>query len=445
MTPVQSDDASLGRRLFRMTWPMLFGVLSLMSYQLVDSAFIGQLGVRPLAALAFTLPMQMLIIGIQVGLGIATTAIISRNLGADNPRRAVQLGGLVVVAGAVLMFCLCTLLWLTRHWTLPLIGAEAELLPLISAYWQPWLLSAWLGAFLYFGYSLCRSHGDTALPGALMVLTSLINVALDPLFIFVFDWGLPGAAWATVVSFATGIVVVYWRLLQRRWLSLNWSGLAIPGAVSQLGKIAAPAMMSQLMPPLAAMLATGLVAGFGEAAVGAWGLGNRLEFFSIVAVLALTMSMPPMIGRYLGAGRFDEIEALILLAVKFTLGFQLLIAILWLALSGFLTPLFSSESNVQALLTDYLWRVPLSYGPLGVCILMVSACNAMGLPLRALLISCLRLFVCFLPPLWIGSQLGGMQGLFTGAMIGNLAAGFMAWRLYRLGISHMRANGAPAA
>ena len=72
------ESASLPRQLFIMTWPMLFGVLSLMTFQLADSAFIGQLGRDPLAALGFTLPMQQLIIGLQVGLGIATTAIISR-------------------------------------------------------------------------------------------------------------------------------------------------------------------------------------------------------------------------------------------------------------------------------------------------------------------------------------------------------------------------------
>lgn len=437
MSSTSLFPSPLARQLFRMTWPMLFGVLSLMSYQLVDSAYIGQLGVQPLAALGFTLPVQMLVIGIQVGLGIATTAVISRTLGQDRLPRARQLGGLVVAGGALVILTLCLMLWLMRPVILSLMGADASLLPLISLYWQPWLLSAWLGATLYFGYSLCRAHGNTALPGLLMVVTSLINVSLDPLFIFVFDWGLPGAAWATVVSFACGNLVVYWRLIQRQWITLRWEGLGLPGAGRELGGIAAPAMMSQLMPPLAAMLATGLVAGFGEAAVGAWGLGNRLEFFSIVVVLALTMSMPPMIGRFLGAGELKQIEALIRIAVGFVLGFQLIIAGLWLLLSGLLTPLFSSDPSVQGLLQEYLLRVPLSYSALGVCMLMVSACNAMGMALRALLISCLRLFLCFLPPLWLGSQVAGIEGLFTGAMIGNLGAGLMAWRLYRQGLRHL--------
>ncbi len=96
-----STQPTLAKQLFTMTWPMLFGVLSLMSFQLVDSAFIGQLGVLPLAAQGFTLPLQMVIIGIQVGLGIATTAVISKALGANESRYAKQLGGLVLMIGSI--------------------------------------------------------------------------------------------------------------------------------------------------------------------------------------------------------------------------------------------------------------------------------------------------------------------------------------------------------
>ncbi len=84
-------DQSLARALFSMTWPMLFGTVALMSFQLVDSIFISMLGMQPLAALGFTLPLQQLLIGVQIGIGIASTALISRALGADNPERAKHL------------------------------------------------------------------------------------------------------------------------------------------------------------------------------------------------------------------------------------------------------------------------------------------------------------------------------------------------------------------
>ncbi|TDT44191.1 putative MATE family efflux protein [Halospina denitrificans] len=437
MITTSVDNPRPGRELFHLTWPMLFGVLALMSYQLVDSAFIGQLGVQPLAALGFTVPLQMLIIGVQVGIGIATTAIISRVLGADDPARARRLAGLVVISGASLIAVLALAIWLGRGLIIQSLGGSDKLMPTIDAYWAPWVVAAWLGAVLYFGYSICRSHGDTKLPGAMMVITSLINVGLDPLFIFVFDWGIAGAAWATIVAFSTGTLIVYTKILRREWLTFILDDLPIKPALAQLGSMAGPAMLSQLMPPIAAILATGLVATYGEAAVGAWGLGTRLEFFSLVTVLALTMSMPPMIGRYVGANRPDRVEVLVWLAVRFVIGLQLGIAILWLLLSGILSPLLASDPAVQNHLHDYLLRVPLSYGGLGVCMMMVSSCNAMGLPMRALTISILRLFLCFLPLLWLGSQIGGLTGLFTGALAGNLAAGVTAWILYKQGLKHL--------
>ena len=434
----EPETVNLPRQLFTMTWPMLFGVLSLMTFQLVDSAFIGQLGRDPLAALGFTLPMQQLIIGLQVGLGIATTAIVSRTLGVGDELRAFRLGGLVITVGSAMVFLLCIALWLLQSPIMTALGADDALLPLVRSYWVPWLLSAWIGAFLYFGYSICRSHGDTKLPGYMMMATSLANIGLDPLYIFVFDWGLPGAAWATVTSFGIGCLFIYPKLLKRGWARFDLRELALGRALKQLNSIMAPAMVSQLMPPASAMLATALVAGYGSAAVAAWGLGTRLEFFSIVVVLALTMSMPPMIGRMLGAGDIEQIRKLVRLAVRFVVVWQLAIGLLWLIASGLVSDLFSSDQQVRDILGAYLVRVPLSYSGLGVCMLMVSVCNALGLAMRALLVSILRLFLCFLPLLWVGSQLNGILGLMSGALAGNLLAGIMAYYFYRTGMAQLR-------
>ncbi|WP_431475411.1 MATE family efflux transporter [Marinobacter sp. KM021] len=421
-----------------MTWPMLFGVLSLMTFQLTDSAFVGQLGRDPLAALGFTVPMQQLVSGMYVGLGIATTAIISRTLGQGDNLRAQRLGGLVVTIGASLALILCLSVWLLQTGILNFLGAEDQLRPAIREYWVPWLMSAWLGALLYFGYAVCRANGDTKLPGYMMIATSLLNIALDPLYIFVFGWGLPGAAWATITAFGIGALVVFPALVKRQWLRFDLLQLQLSKAIRQLGGIMAPAMVSQLMPPLSAMLATSLVAGFGSAAVAAWGLGTRLEFFSIVVVLALTMSMPPMIGRMLGAGELDNIRKLVRIAVRFVVVWQLLLGLVWLVASGLVATLFSRDGDVQDILLSYLLRVPLSYSGLGVCMLMVSINNALGLPMRALLISTLRLFACYLPMLWLGAQVSGLTGLMTGALIGNLAAGLLAYSLYRQGMTRLR-------
>ncbi len=443
VSPV-SENASLPRQLYAMTWPMLFGVLSLMTFQLADSAFVGQLGRDPLAALGFTVPIQQLVSGMYIGVGIATTAIISRVLGQEDLLQARRLGGLVVVMGAALVLLLCVAIWLFQTPVLAGLGAEASLLPTIRDYWAPWLLSAWAGAMLYFGYSICRANGDTRITGYVMIATSLLNIALDPLYIFVFDWGLPGAAWASFTAFSLGILVVYPAALRRHWLSFDLGQLQLGRSLYQLGSITAPAMVSQLMPPVSAMLATALVAGFGSAAVAAWGLGTRLEFFSIVVVLALTMSLPPMIGRLLGAGEIDQIRRLVRLSVRFVVVWQLAIGLIWLLASPAVSELFTRDTQVQDILGSYMVRVPLSYSGLGVCMLMVSVCNALGLPLRALLISTLRLFLCYLPLLWLGATLGQLTGLMSGALAGNLFAGILAYGFYRAGMNRLREKQAQA-
>lgn len=437
MTTTDYVRNGLGRTLFQMTWPMIFGVVSLMGFQLVDSIFVSRLGVGPLAALGFTVPINQLFIGLQVGIGIAATALISRALGAGNNLRAKRLGALVLIAGGLSMLVLCLLIWLARRPLLHAIGAEDSLLPAISQYWIPWLASAWLGAMLYFAYSIARANGDTRLPGLMMVVTSLINLVLDPLFIFTFGWGLPGAALATLAAFACGTLIMFRQILQRTWLRFEFQGMLLLPALRELGNISGPAMLSQLMPGLAAMLATTLIASFGAAAVAAWALGTRLEFFSIVVVLALTMSMPPMVGRFLGSGELEHAKRLIRLAVRFVLGLQLGVALIWLLASGVLPELLSPEVQVATLLKTYLLLVPLSYGALGVCMIMVSVCNALGLPLRAVLISALRLFACYLPALWLGAQLAGMTGVYAGALVGNLAAGAVAWLLYQQAMTRL--------
>ncbi|MGR5057035.1 MATE family efflux transporter [Vibrio rotiferianus] len=431
--PSNSSNAqpTLAKQLFTMTWPMLFGVLSLMSFQLVDSAFIGQLGILPLAAQGFTLPLQMVIIGIQVGLGIATTAVISKALGANDTRYAKQLGGLVLMIGSVGVAIFGLLIWFLRYPILSLLSAPESVMPIIDSYWPWWLISSWVGAVLYFYYSICRANGNTMLPGTMMMVTSGVNLVLDPLFIFTFDLGINGAAIATIIAFSLGILVVAPRVQKNHWATFQWQDLNVLKSVTSIGNIMGPAMISQLLPPLSSMLATKLLAGFGTAAVASWALGSRYEFFAIVSVLALTMSMPPMIGRLLGAKNYTDIRALVSIAIKFILGFQLLIALLTFAAANPLALLMTSDTQVEQVLRMHLMIVPISLGSLGVCMLMVSICNALGKSYTALTISALRLFLFFLPCLWVGAQMGGIQGLLIGASIGNLMAGFSAYMTYQ--------------
>lgn len=432
------------KQLFDMTWPMLMGVLSLMSFQLVDSAFIGQLGVLPLAAQGFTMPMQMVFVGVQVGLGIATAAIISRALGEGKYQYAKQLAGLILVLGCVAVLFIGALIYAFRHPILSELGATPQVLAVIDIYWPLWLLSIFAGALLYFANSICRANGNTLIPGIMMMLTSGINIVLDPIFIFQFKLGIQGAALASFIAFSVGMAFVFYKIIKQKWMSFDWRDLQISKDLMSIGNIMGPAMISQLLPPVSSMFATKLVASYGAATIASWAIGSRYEFFAIVAVLALTMSLPPMIGQLLGRQQIQSIHRLVKMACGFVLVSQLIIAILSYFLSTPLSNLMTSDAEVSRILNMHLTWVPISLGALGICMIMVSVSNALAKPYIALLISGLRLFVFFLPCLWIGTQIWGLQGLFIGSLIGNIGAGLSAWIFYQRMIRRLQNNNSQA-
>ncbi|MDK2749703.1 MAG: MATE family efflux transporter [Halomonas meridiana] len=433
------QQRELAITLWRQTWPMAIGVLALLGFQLVDSAFIARLGTAPLAAQSFTFPLSFLIIGIQVGMGIAIAALISRALGAGEQARAKRLSSLVLIAGGAVIAVLAVALWLLQVPLFQLLGADETALTYIRAYWGPQLFSAWLGALLYFMYSVFRAHGDTRMPGKMMVFSSLINLALDPLLIFGVGgwegWGLPGAAWATVVAFFVGLLLTGAKLRRCQWATMDDIGQEAVRSWRPFTGIAAPAMVSQLMPPLAAMLAIAAVAGLGDTQVAAWGLASRLETLSLMVILAMTMSLPPWLGRCYGAGDWGQIQQLMRLALKVAVIWQLSLGVLLALASPWVAMALAGNPEVQSELALLIRFMLPSYAALGVCMLVVSAGNALGWPLRAMLLSSARLFICYLPCLWLGAALFGWTGLAAGAAIGNLLAGLMAWVLLKRTLS----------
>ncbi len=426
---------SLVRQLWQQTWPMALGVTSLLGFYLVDSIFVARLGTAPLAAQSFTFPLSFLVIGVQVGIGIAIAALISRAIGAGQQDQANRLGALVLTGGGLLLGVLVLFLWLLQTPAFSLIGASEAIRELIRPYWAIQVLAMWVGGVLYFGYSLFRAHGNTRFPGLMMVLTSLLNLMLDPLLIFgVGDWdgfGLPGAALASLLAFAIGLGILVLALRGKGWVQRH--GMLVQMRVSAwpFAQIAGPAMISQLMPPLAAMLATALVARAGDQAVAAWGMASRLESFSIVLVLGMTMALPPWLGRCYGGNDWETVRRLMRVAAAMVIGWQVLLGLAMALLAAPLAGLLVETAPVQAYLTLLIRWLPPSYGLLGVCMLVVSASNALGWPMRAMLISFLRLFLCYLPLLWLGYQLGDFGGLALGAAFGNLLAGVMAWGFYQ--------------
>ena len=297
-----------------MTIPMIYGMILLMTFNLVDTFFVGLLGTQPLAAISFTFPITFTVISLTIGLGIGTSAVIAKALGKGDHAFAKNLATSALYLAAIIVGILAVIGYLLIDTLFLLLGASEVLLPLIHQYMDIWFLGCVCLIGPMIGNAALRASGDTKTPSLIMGGAGLINAILDPIFIFGFGpvpaMGIQGAALATLISWLFGLAAILYILGVKRQL-INTHLIAFKDIVSSsrsILHIGLPAAGANMLTPIAAAVLTAIVATFGESAVAAFGVGSRIESIACLVVLALSMTLPPFISQNFGAGKMDRVE-----------------------------------------------------------------------------------------------------------------------------------------
>jgi putative MATE family efflux protein len=432
-SPADLLNKDIALTLRKMTLPMIVGMLVLMTFGLVDTFFIGMLGTQELAAISFTFPVTFTVISLNIGLGIGTSAIIAKLLGSGQHNQAKETATGALMLTMVLAIVLAIVGVMTMDPIFRLMGADEQQLVFIKEYMLVWYTAGMFLAMPMVGNSVLRASGDTKTPSYVMAFGGLINVILDPILIFgwgpVPAFGIQGAAIATLVAWAVGLFYILYILAIKRKLIepklLSWQQLK--RSTGGILKIGLPAAGANMLTPISAGIVTAIVAGYGPEAVAAWGVGGRLESIASIVVLSLSMSLPPFISQNFGANKLERVGLAYGLCVKFVIVWQLVIFAILALLSGVIANIFTNEPKVASTIILFLVIVPLGYGLQGVTILTNSSFNAMHMPMSALSLNVLRLFVFFVPFSFIGSHWFDLPGLFWAAVLANLTVGCIAF------------------
>jgi putative MATE family efflux protein len=433
---IKSNDMLKGdirSTLISMTVPMILGMVMLMTFSIVDTFFVSLIGTNELAAISFTFPVTFTVISLNIGLGIGASAVIGRCLGSGESSKAKVLatGSLMLVT--VLVGVLSIIGFFTIEIIFSLMGASDILLPLIFDYMSIWYLAGVFLAIPMVGNAVLRASGDTKTPSIIMAVGGAINAILDPILIFGYlgfpALGIKGAAIATCIAWAVCVVWIIYLLAIKRGLMeprlLTWS--EFKSSSKSILAIGLPAAGSNMLTPISAAIVTTIVASYGTQAVAAWGVGNRIESIASIVVLALSMSLPPLISQNFGAMQINRIHQAYKLCVKFVLVWQLLVFIVIALLAPYIGAVFAKEESVVQQISLFLLIVPIGYGLQGIIILTNSSFNAMHKPIAAMWLSLIRLFVCYVPITALGSYLYGLEGIFWGCVIANIIAAAVSY------------------
>ncbi|WP_284217545.1 MATE family efflux transporter [Agaribacter marinus] len=430
-------EGDIPQTLKKMTMPMIWGMVMLMTFSLVDTFFVSMLGTSELAAISFTFPVTFTIISLNIGLGIGTSAIIGKYLGSGESEHAKSIASGAIMLSVVLVGILAFVAYIFTTPIFSAMGATEETMPFIQDYMGIWFLSGVFLAVPMVGNSVLRANGDTKTPSIIMAVGGGINAVLDPLLIFglgpIPAFGIQGAAIATAVAWAICVVwILYLLAVQRQLIEpklLNFNDFK--QASSGVLRIGLPAAGANMLTPIAGAIVTAIVASYGTEAVAAWGVGSRLESLACLVVLALSMSLPPFLSQNFGANKWARIEEAYLLCMKVVMAWQFFVYVLMVVCASALAGVFADEEIVQDYIKLFLFIVPLGYGFQGIVILTNSSFNAMHLPMSALILSVIRLFACFIPIVYLGSNLFGLFGLFWGCVIANLITAVISYMWFK--------------
>jgi len=407
---LEAFKANPRRALWTLALPVLYGMLVQTAYSIADMIFVGRISSDAIAALSFNFPIIFFALGITFGLGSGLTAVIARSIGAGNSEDAenaaehgLLLGvllGAVFTAGGVLF----------AEPLLTLIGVTPELLEPSSSYFRIIAYGFIFSSSAVMFRSIYNGEGDTRLPVVIQSGGSILNIILDPIFIFSFGWGIQGAAWATFISqLLVALVFVYMVFVRRRiHLRLRLAVFRFRRTILRdILRIGLPASMSMVIMSFGGGLFNFILIRFSPAAVAGYQVAIRLDQLYFLPIISIAMALVTLVGMFYGARRLD----LIRMVVRYGMSTAVIIGIscgvvFWL-IAPYVFRIFTPDLEIQRVAIAYIRTIVFVFPLISVGMTSGRILQGLGRGTPMLVITSIRVALVSAPLAWIFTQILG--------------------------------------
>ena len=431
----------------KLAWPMMVSMLLIMAYNIADSIWVAGLGADALAAIGFITPIFMILIGLGNGIGAGANSMIARFIGAQNKDEAdntalhsLLLTVIISILGAVVMFIILPT-------ALDIMGAGTAKQDALN---YGYIVFTFMIVFIYngVGTAILRSEGDVNRAMYAMAVTAIFNIVLDPIFIYVLDMGMNGAAWATVLSaFLSCFVLIYWMHIKKdTYLDLSFKKFKYENSIIWgILNVAIPSTAENLVfSILGIVINYMLVMVSGTIAVATYTAGMRLIQLSMIPLMGLGTAMLTVSGAAFGAKNYKKLQDAYFYSIKVGLAISAIMAIVFYIIAPQLSMVFaySSSASLQPLIADFL-RIMVFF-IFSVCLGMLSAMvfQGVGKGFTSLLLTALRALILELVFAYLFGIIFnlGVTGIYYGVLIGGLLGGIISFAWGTLFVTRLRKN-----
>jgi putative MATE family efflux protein len=407
--------------------PMIASMLLLMAYNLADSIWVAGLGPNSLAALGFITPIFMIVIGLGNGLGAGATSLIARCIGAENKKGADNAAIHSVILTVVLSAVLTVLTVIFLPNILMIMGA-GETVGLATQYGQIVFGGLIFLIFSSVASGILRAEGDVKRPMYAMAATAVLNVILDPIFIYYFGWGVSGAAWATVLSASiASSLMVYWLLLKRdTYVSFSKSDFT-PNwkVIKDILAVGLPASAeSFVMSVLGIVLNIMLVITGGTEAVAVYTAGWRVVMMALIPPIGIGTAAITVAGAAYGARKYKNLSIALSYSAKLGVAIAAVTGVITYFFAYNIAGIFaySSQSAFMApSIAAFLQVMCLFFIIVPLGITASSVFQAMGKGITSLILTVIRevVFISVFAYLFAFTLGFGSSGVWWGIVVGG--------------------------
>lgn len=429
-------EGPIGKQIIKFALPIILGNFFMQLYQMVDSVIVGQyLGKEALGAVGASMPVIFATIAMVIGIGSGASVVISQYFGAGQREKVnitsdtlhIFLLAAGVLAALIGVFFSESIFRLT---SLP-----EEIIPQATVYLTIYLS----GSFLLFGFntiaSMLRGVGDSKTPLYFLLLSAVLNVGLDMLFIVVFDWGVAGAAWATVVAQGVAYFLAIWYVNRTSEIfHINLFRLKFNRKIFRLCvNYGLPTGIQQSFVAFGAVALITISNGFGTDVVAGAAAGMRIDGLAVIPAMNFGMAIISFTGQNIGAGRLDRVRQGLKITLIYSTITCIVISAVIVLFGEAMLAMFTNDPEVQRIGYEYLVIVSSFYVVFNAMFVLNGVLRGAGAMVAPMLFTIVALWGVRVPLSVVLSHAMGEKGIWWSIPIGWIVGLLGSYVYYKLG------------
>jgi len=430
--------APIPKALLAMGLPAMIGMMINALYNLVDTYFVSGLGTSQMGAISVVFPLGQVVVGLGLLFGSGAASYIARLLGNGEKDKAgkVAITSLCcsILVGAVIILGIIIFL----NPVLKLLGATESIMPYAVTYASIYIVSSIFNVFNVTMNNVVTSEGAAKTTMRAMLIGAVLNMVLDPIFIYTLGLGVAGAAFATAISqIVTTLVYIGYILSKKSVFSFRIAECCFSREImSEILKIGVPTLIFQLLTSLAIALTNTEAAKYGDSVIAAMGAVTRIISLGSLIVFGFIKGFQPIAGYNFGAKNYDRLHEAIKIAVLWTTIFCVFLGLILVLFPTTIISQFTKSDNVLIEIGQKaLMANGLSFMLFGYCTVYSSLFLALGKAKEGCLLGICRQGICFIPVIMIIPIFWGLNGVLYAQPIADvitaIITAFMSMRLYK--------------